>query len=819
MTKITKALKTELEKAGFYEPQLKEMAEEGFPPYMVQAFLLAATQTKTIISSRTPGGAGIDLIAANYDLKGFQIKCKSCDWGPMAGFICQLPFFNKSGFENIEYNTKYIKAYLASLAKFSGIKTQLKAIEGYIANVKKKISFAGSNSPETLDKLCSKVDELREGLSKDAKEYLATIARTPLPSGAWPVPSKDATDEASVELILSDKQIRSIYTTIKNVSPANTPEATLALQTFQQTLDELLELFNVKVGLVVKAYRQIEQATPGQWSGENTLPAIVGSPFIALQGRYTDEQGVTLPAAQVVEVLKKMNGIDPSTVKTIEGTADEEIVTGTAYNMGVPYALKKATEESTIKVHFLLVKGKDKLWSLYHGDIFYREPTKEGSTVKKFTDSDTFIKFEFGASYQVSDRKLFALGFAPDKNDQNKLASFKDTDMGYVNTILSRDELKPYKQGEVTYYRVRGIMNPHPPHPAINQDGSDNLELCKNAVSGDYDIFAFWPAATRTAYGNLLTRLTEQELGESLKTAFDAQNTFFLLEFIPGFTQIEKLLESPETGNISSLGGEVCAWLNSLASKELGAKTVTNKAFHSDEGGRPGIMEIEFPVAFFFPADLKTNTGVFPKSASATELRGGLVHTAADLVQLMLDIVYVESNGQLMLNKSQYDLPFQSEWLMHLFFIALAAGQDSFNTTTDPTAASAAIRKWFDGKQWFQDAQKRKSSGEEIGSDERSLKDREKEMGKKVSEFVKIKKAHDEAYLTGNAFDAPGFKRNLKKLLRGTIKDGKLLELNDATYNGLEDKLLELAFYGNKPAQDRKAEVIRVLYAAHLEGD
>ncbi len=26
-----------------------------------------------------------------------------------------------------------------------------------------------------------------------------------------------------------------------------------------------------------------------------------------------------------------------------------------------------------------------------------------------------------------------------------------------------------------------------------------------------------------------------------------------------------------------------------------------NKGFHSDEGGRPGIMEIEFPIAVFLP--------------------------------------------------------------------------------------------------------------------------------------------------------------------------------------------------------------------------
>ncbi|RZK13506.1 MAG: hypothetical protein EOO56_26940, partial [Hymenobacter sp.] len=52
-------LRKELEKAGFDKTKLTDMEKEGFPPYMVQAFLLAATQTKTIISSRTPGGAAV----------------------------------------------------------------------------------------------------------------------------------------------------------------------------------------------------------------------------------------------------------------------------------------------------------------------------------------------------------------------------------------------------------------------------------------------------------------------------------------------------------------------------------------------------------------------------------------------------------------------------------------------------------------------------------------------------------------------------------------------------------------------------------------
>jgi hypothetical protein len=71
------------------------------------------------VSSRLPGGAGLDLMEENYDLKGFQIKAKSCDWGPMAGFICQLPFLNKEGYDKIAYNAGYIMDYMIRLDEYN----------------------------------------------------------------------------------------------------------------------------------------------------------------------------------------------------------------------------------------------------------------------------------------------------------------------------------------------------------------------------------------------------------------------------------------------------------------------------------------------------------------------------------------------------------------------------------------------------------------------------------------------------------------------------------------------------------------------------
>ncbi len=84
-------------KAAF--PQ-KTFDDEGFPSDICKAFQATANTTKLLIMSRVPGGNCNQLIAESYDQKGFFIKAKSCNWGPMSGFICQLPPFNKKGASN-----------------------------------------------------------------------------------------------------------------------------------------------------------------------------------------------------------------------------------------------------------------------------------------------------------------------------------------------------------------------------------------------------------------------------------------------------------------------------------------------------------------------------------------------------------------------------------------------------------------------------------------------------------------------------------------------------------------------------------------------
>ncbi len=85
---------------------------EGISAAHVRSFLDVAKQEDCVILTRTPGKACLQLLAEAYDAKGFHIKGKSCSWGPMAGFLCAEPLFNKAGIDGAASNAR---AHHASL--------------------------------------------------------------------------------------------------------------------------------------------------------------------------------------------------------------------------------------------------------------------------------------------------------------------------------------------------------------------------------------------------------------------------------------------------------------------------------------------------------------------------------------------------------------------------------------------------------------------------------------------------------------------------------------------------------------------------------
>ncbi|MDE3181492.1 MAG: hypothetical protein KGM47_17755, partial [Acidobacteriota bacterium] len=71
-------------------------ATAGFPDVHVKAFEQVACRNKMVISSRELNPLCTDLVLEGYAAKGFHIKAKTCDWGPMAGFVPEDHRFTKA---------------------------------------------------------------------------------------------------------------------------------------------------------------------------------------------------------------------------------------------------------------------------------------------------------------------------------------------------------------------------------------------------------------------------------------------------------------------------------------------------------------------------------------------------------------------------------------------------------------------------------------------------------------------------------------------------------------------------------------------------
>lgn len=67
----------------------------GFVEAHAAACELVARQLDCIILFREPGVMARGLIEEHYCMKGFRIDTKSCNWGPMSGFVCADPRLTK----------------------------------------------------------------------------------------------------------------------------------------------------------------------------------------------------------------------------------------------------------------------------------------------------------------------------------------------------------------------------------------------------------------------------------------------------------------------------------------------------------------------------------------------------------------------------------------------------------------------------------------------------------------------------------------------------------------------------------------------------
>jgi hypothetical protein len=83
----------------------------GMPASHKDAFLTVARDQRCVIMVRATGPTCHGLLAEGYDTKGYRIHGKSCDWGPMAGFVMRDPRLNKYGMAKAAFNReKHLEA-------------------------------------------------------------------------------------------------------------------------------------------------------------------------------------------------------------------------------------------------------------------------------------------------------------------------------------------------------------------------------------------------------------------------------------------------------------------------------------------------------------------------------------------------------------------------------------------------------------------------------------------------------------------------------------------------------------------------------------
>jgi len=76
----------------------------GMPTEHLRAFLTVTRTERCVIIVRATGPTCHGPLAEGYDTKGYRIHGKSCDWGPMAGFVLRDPRLNKYGMRKARFN-------------------------------------------------------------------------------------------------------------------------------------------------------------------------------------------------------------------------------------------------------------------------------------------------------------------------------------------------------------------------------------------------------------------------------------------------------------------------------------------------------------------------------------------------------------------------------------------------------------------------------------------------------------------------------------------------------------------------------------------
>jgi hypothetical protein len=435
------------------EPEADEAF--GFTDQIREAFLLTADETDCVILTRVPGRHATGLIKGGQDLKSYFIKAKSCDWGPMAGFICRDPLLNKAGLAGFGFN------------------------------------------------------------AEEHRNYLNTLRRMQL----------DGTD------------------------PLAHPRQPTG---DDQALRPYLE----------QAFLRLRITSERKWYVET---------YVLDRGLYDDRTGV-----------------------------------GIALNHPDPRQATVAVEFAILLTGEAPIKPRTDLWNIVTGTVYVKADA--GFRPQPRLTRDSLLQDV--APTDISDLMgTVAPGLESARAKMATLAAARGVPFA-VSTTAPQD---------VEFRVVEGAQNPYPPY---------QRDVYKNAVAGDYDLFAVWPLTK----GPVLRREAERRwtwrqhrqapvqpppppppspwplflpVPDKPFTVESSVTRDLFIEFVPDFAEIAGL-ESDELGNVNAVVTDAVGLLNSFAATGYGDTVVRNIAFHSDEGGRPGVTEIEFEIGVFLPTRLRT---------------------------------------------------------------------------------------------------------------------------------------------------------------------------------------------------------------------
>ena len=139
---------------------------------------------------------------------------------------------------------------------------------------------------------------------------------------------------------------------------------------------------------------------------------------------------------------------------------------------------------------------------------------------------------------------------------------------------------------------VLALTNPYPAYRA-------QADAYKNALTGDFDLFAVWPKLEKRA--DFMVRVGGMGVGVSAKVdpKVDpkAIQTAIATEKKKIYAAEAADLIGSTTGNMSSGVYDVAMRLN-IEMQKIRGQSQVNRVFHSDEGGRPGMAEVDEAVAF-----------------------------------------------------------------------------------------------------------------------------------------------------------------------------------------------------------------------------